>query len=166
MKKRTVVASLAAMSLLLTLSLSNAYADGGQCRFGGGGDRLGGMFFKKAHTILENKDALGLTADKAAEIKGLQLETAKAIIKQRAEIATVSVDLRSKLHEDPVNIEAVNKLVDQQFDLKKAKTKTMVEAFAKLKGLLTQEQYDKLRELWKSGKGKEFRRSHEFHGKR
>ena len=41
----------------------------------------------------------------------------------------------------------MNKLVDQKYDLKKAKTKTLVDAIAKLKGTLTKEQYDKLKEI-------------------
>ena len=72
------------------------------------------------------------------------------LIKQEADIQILSLDIMAKLHEYPVDVEAVNKTIDQKYDLKKAKAKNLVEAFAKLKGTLTSEQYDKLKSIWKS----------------
>ncbi len=115
----------------------------------GSGGELDGMFFGKAHMILENQKELGLAQDKVEAIKSLELETKKALIKQNADIDVLGLDIMNKLHEYPVNTEAVNKLVDQKFEVKKTMAKGLVEAIAKLKGTLTKDQNDKMRDLWK-----------------
>lgn len=117
----------------------------------GKSDECGKMFFMKAHFIEENQARLGLAADKIEAIKNLKLETQKMMVKQDAEIKVADLDIKSKLHDFPIDVEAVNKLVDQKYELKKAEEKNLVEALAKLKSSLSKDQYDKLKELKKSG---------------
>ena len=130
---------------------------GGKCSAGGGGYQKGGgldqMFCMKAHFILANQEELGLTDDKVAAIKALKVDTKKSLIKQNADIEIAAIDIKSALHQNPIDTAAVNKLIDQKYELKKAKAKTLVDALAKLKGMLTQDQYNKLKEIW-GGKGK------------
>jgi len=170
MKKKILMASIATLFLVASVSLTRAYADhgggvcpisGDKCGYGGGGFKHGHsgsggdldkMFFMKAHFILENSDELGLTEDKVEAIKSLKTDTLKSLIKQNADIAVACIDIKSKLHDYPIDVASTNALVDQKYELKKAKTKTLIDALAKLKGTLTQEQYDKLREIWKGGK--------------
>ncbi len=149
MKKKYLIACTGVLFLVLTMSLSKAYANHGHHE-SGFGDGLDGMFFMKAHAILENHDELGLSEDAVKAIKSLKLETKKALIRQDAEIEVVDLDIKTKLHDYPVEVEAVDKLVDQKYELKKAKAKNLVEALAKLKGALTKDQYDKLHKLWES----------------
>ena len=159
--------SVAVLFVLMTFALPAVYANhgggkvcpmsGGKCGSGGGYDRGGGLdqiFFGKAHFILENQSELGLTDDKVEAIKTLKTDTMKSLIKQNADIAIACIDIKSALHQYPIDTTAVNKLVDQKYEFKKAQTKTLVDALAKLKGTLTQEQYDKLKEIW-GGKEKE-----------
>lgn len=150
MKKKTGIVCAAVVLLSIVISLSNANAYGGRSKGGCGGGYGGsfeGMFFKKAHFILENEEAIGLSVEKAAAVKALKLETKKALIKQNAEIEVVSLDIQKELHTYPVNAEALGKLVDQKYDLKKAEAKGLVEAIAQLKGTLSKDQYEKLRSL-------------------
>jgi hypothetical protein len=153
--------SLTVLVLGVILSFSNAYADGGCRKCGGhswgGGDGLEQKFYMKAHFIMENSEALGLAQEKVDAIKALKMETKKALIRQEAEIDIAGIDLKSAIHNYPIDVEAANKLVDQKYELKKAKAKTVVAALARLKGELSQEQYDKLKSLWQgkeSGHGK------------
>jgi len=155
MMKKTLVLCAGVLSLLLMVSFSNSYAFGvpdfhkksERPEAGKMGDGMDGMFYMKAHLILENQEELGLAKDKIEEIKNLKLETKKSLIKQDADIKIASLDLMTKLHAYPVNVEEVNKLVDQKYELKKARTKSLVEAIAKLKATLTKDQYDKLEGL-------------------
>lgn len=168
MKKRTLITGLGVLALVLALSLTNAYAMHGKegsmhggkghsgCMMSGEkGGELEGMFFMKAHVILKNSEELGLTEEKVAAIKQLVLETKKSLIKQNAEIEVAGLDFMAKLHENPIDTAVVDKLVDQKYELKKAKTKSLVQALATLKGSLEKEQYDKLRQLWKKGEKQE-----------
>ena len=149
MKKKYLIACVSILFLVMTVSLSKAYANHGHHGFGYG-DGLDGMFFMKAHFILKNGEELGLSEDKVKAIKNLKLETKKMLIKQDAEVEIVRLDIMAKLHDYPVDVDQVNKLVDQKYELKKAKTKNLVEAIAKLKGTLTKDQYDKLHKLWEA----------------
>ena len=133
----------------MTTVLSSAYANhGGQH---GGGD-LEGKFFKKLYLIEKNQAEIGITDDKLQALKNLSVETKKALIKYEADIEIVGLDLNQKLYENPIDVAATNKLVDQKYELKKAKTKSLVEAFAKLKSTLSKEQLAKLKEIHKSKK--------------
>jgi ribosomal protein L32E len=57
------------------------------------------------------------------------------------------VDLTALLYENPVNVAQANALVDQKYEIKKAKAKFLVQSFADLKQTLTQEQWDKYKGL-------------------
>ena len=157
MKKKILMSGIGVLILGVTISLSSAYADGfkqGGHR-GEGGEKLAGMFFMKAHFILKNQEALGLAEDKVEAIKQLKLETAKEMVRQNAEVEIVSLDVMSKLHDYPVDVKALNTLLDRKYELKKAGAKNRVAAIAQLKATLTPDQYAKLRGLWQSAdKGK------------
>ncbi|MBI4970276.1 MAG: hypothetical protein HZC17_00335 [Candidatus Omnitrophica bacterium] len=159
--KKTLAGSMVVLVVVLVVSLTAAYANhqgGMACKAGYGSKHRGGggqegnlekIFFMKSHFILENSTALGLADDKVEAVKTLMLDTKKSLIKQSADIEVTCIDIKSKLHEYPVDVNAVNKLIDQKYEFAKAKTKTLVEAIAKVKSTLTKEQYDKLREIWK-----------------
>lgn len=178
MKKKTLIMSVIMLFAVLSLALPAVYANhgggngggkscpmmsAGKCGAGGGYQKGGGldkMFFMKSHFILENREELGLTDDNVKAIESLKTDTLKSLIRQNADIAVVCIDIKTALHQYPIDTAAVNKLVDQKYDLKKAKTKTLVDAIAKLKGTLTKEQYDKLKEIWQ---GKEKGGEHKGH---
>ena len=149
MKKKNLVACVSVLVVGIMVVLSNAYANYGHGDGFGKGGGLEQVFFMKAHVILENREELGLPDDKAEAIKNLKIEIKKMLIKQNAEIEILGIDIMSKLHDYPVDVNAVNTLVDKKYELKKAKAKDLVEAIAKLKSSLTKDQYDKLRDLWK-----------------
>ncbi|OGW79250.1 MAG: hypothetical protein A3G33_00170 [Omnitrophica bacterium RIFCSPLOWO2_12_FULL_44_17] len=155
MKKKLTGACLGIFVLAMGISMANVYAYDFRHSKQKCGGEIDGMFYKKAHMILENYSELGIPEETVEKTKNLQLETNKAVIRQNAEIEIVSLDLAAKLHEYPVDVETVNKLVDQQYELKKAKAKSVVGAITQLKSILTKEQYEKLRKLWKGGLSKE-----------
>lgn len=144
--KKRLMAGFGMLVLSMTLALSLSYADhGGKY----GKADLESKFYKKIYMIEKNQAELGLPDDKLEVLKKLSLETKKAVIKQDAEIEVIALDIKQKLYENPVDIEGTNKLVDQKYDLKKAKAKTLVEAFAKVKSTLSKDQWAKLKELHK-----------------
>ncbi len=160
MNKKSLTVCGGALLLFLAISLSHAYAHHEGDGRGTGGGGFEGMFFGKAHFILEKKQELGLTEEKVAAIKNLKLETKKMLIKQDAEIQILSLDVMAKLHEDPMDVEALSKLVAQKYELKKTEAQSLVGAIAKLKGTLTKEQTEKLHQLWEEGEKREHEESH------
>lgn len=153
MKGKTIIVASLILVLIASYLLPVAYAYDSKKTKGyhcGLKDKL----FRKAHFILKNQEELGLSDEQVKKIKNLKLEAKKDLIKKKAEIDVIAVDIKAKMWEDAVDTEAVNKLIDQKYELKKAKTKSLMEAYAALKSILTEEQKKKLKDLWKKCKKK------------
>jgi Spy/CpxP family protein refolding chaperone len=73
----------------------------------------------------------------------------------KAEIKVITVDIQSHLKQKKIDAAAVNALIDKKYDLKKAGSKTLVDAYAQLKTVFTDPQQEKAKEIWleKSRKG-------------
>ena len=111
-------------------------------------------FFHKIHVVMNNQDELGITDEQCEKIKTLKMDTKKDLIRREAEIDIINVDIKSKLREDTIDTTSINKLIDQKYDLKKAKSKALVNAFASFKNILTDEQKEELSKIDKKGRKK------------
>lgn len=104
-------------------------------------------FFKKIKMIYLYQDELNVNDSQLDQIRGLKVALKKDVIKKQAELDIIKVDIHSLLYEDEVDMEAVNRLIDQKYEIKKAKTKKVVTSYAQLKKILTKEQMEKLKEI-------------------
>lgn len=150
-KKTVIVALFLAVTLMLSVTAFEAWAFGeGKTK-----ERYGEFekkFFCKAHMILKNQDELGLSDKQVEEIKSLKIETKKDLIRKNAELNIIALDIKSAMCGKQINTGAINKLIDKKYDLKKEKEKASIGAYATVKGILTSEQKDKLKDLWKKCK--------------
>ena len=73
----------------------------------------------------------------------------------------MAIDIMAKLKEHPIDLEAVNKLIDQKYEMKKAQIKSLVASYAKLKSILTEDQIKILKTLWEPPMLKKEKRKHE-----
>ncbi len=143
MNRRVLVVLFVAAFLISAIFVTSSYADGKKsdmCK----------KFYKKAMFLLTNEDELELSAQQVEKIKNLKHETKKELILLDAKIDVLAVDIKALLWADAIDVNAINKLIDQKYDLKKQKAKLLVSSYASLKGVLTSEQMDKAKELWKS----------------
>jgi len=146
-RKITVLVSV--MMVLLVgcfVTLVNAEGDS---KKGGHNKELDYTVFSKAHFLIKNQEELKLTDEQVAKIKDLKIQAKKDLIMKKAEIEVLAIDIKSKLYEDTINIEEINKLVDQKYELKKEKAKFLIENFANLKNILTAEQKEELKSLYR-----------------
>ena len=102
-------------------------------------------FFDKYQWIMNSRDKIGLTDDQVSNLKSLKHEFKKGIILKEAQIDVLALDIKSAMHQNPIDVEAVNALIDKKYDFKKAKVKSSVEAIAKLKSMITAEQWTQLK---------------------
>ncbi len=142
----------AAMVGLLLLSAPVLAKDCPQCGKGKSEGSLEEKFMDKAHMILGNSTALGLSEAQEKVIRELKLNTKKSLIRQDAEIDLVGADIKSKLYEDKIDLTAVNQLVDKKYELKKVRAKVIVEALSTLKAQLSANQMKKLKDLYQAEK--------------
>ena len=103
--------------------------------------------FCKLRLAIVHQDKLGLSEDQVAKIQEIETSTKKDIIKREAEIDLITVDIKSKLHEDKIDKEGIGKLIDQKYDLKKEKAKALIGVCAQLNTILSGEQKKELRGL-------------------
>jgi len=147
-----------ALSILVLLLLSVPAMAKSGCEYcskgySGKSSYHGGLedkFFIKAHKMIAYKEELGLSDEQVETIRGLKLSVKKELILKNADAGVLAVDVHAGLREHHIDVEAMNKLIDQKYAVKKAKSQSLVKAYAELKGVLSEEQMDKLKELWKS----------------
>jgi len=116
----------------------------------GSGKGLEAKLFHKAYFILRNEKELELTEEQVQSVRDIKHDAKKRLIRQDAEIGVLGVDIRSKLYDNPVDVEAIHDLIDQKYAVKIEKAKGLVDSFAALKAILGEEQWTKLKELWKA----------------
>lgn len=159
MKARKVLVSCMVIFLALGMMSLSVHADypgkgSGQKACAKKGDKgFDKKLFCKMHFILVNKDEIGLSDSQEKEITELKIGTKKDLIMKKAEIDVIVVDIKMHMYGDKINLDAVNKLIDKKYDIKKAKAKVLVGASAKLKEILTKDQTEKLKKLCKQQKG-------------
>lgn len=113
-------------------------------------DDLKSKILQKSQFILTNKDSLGLSDDQVSKIKDIKMKVKKDTIMQDAQIGVIKVDIKAKMWEDPLDLKALDKLIDQKYDAKKAKAKGLVSSYGALKNVLTDEQKSKMKDLWET----------------
>jgi hypothetical protein len=104
-------------------------------------------FMRKAHFLLEHKSDLGLTDEQVKAVKELTLQADKDQIRQNAESKIFQLDLKSKMDDEKIDVEGTNALIDKGFSAYAAATKANLDAYVKLKALLTPDQITKIKEL-------------------
>ncbi len=139
---------------VLLLSGTMSFADGNSKGKHGDKSWFESKILKKAGFALKNKDELGLTDEQYKKIKKIKYATKKEIIKSNAEVDLLVVDIKMQLWEEKINVPAIDKLIDQKYEIKKAKAKKLVQAYADLKSSLTEEQTEKLGDICRKGKTK------------
>jgi hypothetical protein len=145
MKKITIVLLVAFFAIAApTLAYTDTHCDCGRMEQR---HKIGKKVFKKIHVIMKNKDELKLSENQITEIKKLKVDAKKNLIRKKAEIDVISVDIKSKLWDETIDVSGINKLVDQKYDLKKEKTKSLIGAYAELKKILSKEQKEMLKKL-------------------
>ena len=147
MRKSAMIIGLIAV-LVLSLSATQLYAGGyykgrGGCYKKGMADKI----YRKAGMMYAYQEEIGLSDEQVEKIKVLKMNTKKDLIRRKAEIDVISVDIKSELWEDTIDVDAINTLIDKKYELKKEKAKSLVRAYAELKGILTEEQMDKLKSV-------------------
>ena len=107
-------------------------------------------FFHFAHSILENHEELGLTDVDVKKVRDLKIGTKKSMIRNRAEVELLMVDIISSLYQEKPELSAINRLVDKKFEIKKAGMKKLIAAFVGIKKLLSKEQMKQIKAICKS----------------
>ena len=119
----------------------------GDCQKGMDKKGMKMKFMHKAKWILANGEELELSDDQQTRIEDLMTSTKKSLIKQDADIKTVGVDFWDTLSGHKIDVGAANNLIDKKYDLKRKRAKSLVKAYADLKQILTEDQYEMMKKM-------------------
>lgn len=152
MKRKIAILTLVLFALFSAGLVSEARAF--ECCKKMGGPQAGdeGMFSKKIKMILLNEEGLGLSEEQIEKIKDLKLSAKKDLIRLNADIDIIQLDIKAAMWKDTLDTGAINGLIDKKYELKKEKEKKLVAACAALKGILTKEQKQNLKSIYKKCK--------------
>ncbi|HNV86472.1 MAG TPA: Spy/CpxP family protein refolding chaperone [Candidatus Omnitrophota bacterium] len=141
------------LAMPLTL-LANGYGHGE-------GLSLKEKFFHKERFIQCNQTELGLKEDQIQAIKNLKYDLSRKMIEMNSKMELAMLDIQQELHNDKVNMDRLNALVDAKMETKKALCKDALKAYVDMMSILTAEQKAKMKELWRQQKkeGKMCKRS-------
>ncbi|MCF7870389.1 MAG: hypothetical protein K9M01_04660 [Candidatus Omnitrophica bacterium] len=139
-KKFLVVLAICAVSFSLSTGIASAKSKSGD---------LGDKLFKKMYIALKEKKDLKLSDSQVDEIVNLKVETKKDYTIKKAEIKNIGLDLKLQLMKDDIDTEKINSLIDEKYDLKKDKAKALIKAYASFKDILSKEQTERLKEIYK-----------------
>jgi Spy/CpxP family protein refolding chaperone len=103
-------------------------------------------FFKAVKLMYVYQDKLKLTDEQLDQIKDLKVALKKDLIRKKAEVKVIKIEIHSLMYEKEIDLAAINKLIDQKYEIKKAKSKMVVDSCVKLKKILTEEQLKKFKE--------------------
>ena len=136
--------------LVAAFCTTTCYADYGSkyCKKTKRYEGLEEKLFYKAHFILKNEEELGLSEKQVDQIRKLKIDTKKDLINKQAQIDLIGVDIKTQMWEDPMDLDAMNELVEHKYMIKEAKTKALLAAYAQLKSILTEDQKTTLKRLW------------------
>ena len=107
-------------------------------------------FFHFAHLALENHEELGLADEAVKKVRELKIGTKKSLIRNRAEVELLMVDIISSLYQEKPDVAAINRLIDKKFDVKKVGMKKLIASFVAVKKLLSKEQMKQVKAICKA----------------
>ena len=160
-EKRIWIAVLTAVSLMAAtvpaLAMppvcSRCQQEGSGCPMAAQKKGLKEKFLKKAHKLLMHQEELKLSEEQVGKIKNLKHSVKKDLVMKEAQIEVIGMDVKALLWEDVIDVDKVNALIEQKYDIKKAKAKMLVKAMADLKDILTDEQKKMMKDLNKDKSG-------------
>ena len=109
------------------------------------------MFLHKARLAVKHAAELGLTDDQVSKIKALEYTLKKGLIKEKADIKSIGLDIREALGKDVVDTSAINILIDKIYAVKAQIAKEDIQAYANLRTIITKDQCNKLKEMRQRG---------------
>ena len=109
-------------------------------------------FYKKVHFLMQHQEEIGLSEEQIESVREIKHKLKKDIIARDAEVDTIKVDIYAKLYDKKVDVEGIKQLIDQKYEFKKSKAKAVVEAYAAVKDLLSEEQYETMKKVWRASK--------------
>lgn len=135
------------MVVVMTLIFAASAFAGGKAHDKKSGWDLEGKFYKMSGVIVKNAAELGITQEQQDAIKQKKYDLKKAMVRNKAEIDLVCIDISKELWKDQTDVNALSALVDKKYQLKAEKAKAAINAYGELNNSLSTEQKESIKVL-------------------
>ena len=115
-------------------------------------DDMESKICKKMKVAFKHGEELGLTDDQKGQMKDLKIKLKKEMIQYKAKIETLKVDIKAELWNDDIDQVKIDKYINEKYDLKKAKAKSLVAYLISFKAILSEAQMKQLKGYCMKGK--------------
>ena len=132
---------------IITLTTAHHAHAKDHSKMGKGDMSLENKLMKKLHCIFMMQDELGMTEEQLNKIKELKLKTKKDLIKKKAEIDILAVDIKAQFWGNTLDATKTKDLISKKYDLKKEKASIVVDGYVALQNILTDSQKKKMKDL-------------------
>ena len=102
----------------------------------------------KAKMFLTYQEELGLSEKQIDQIEEIKYAVKREVISKDAEIDLLKIDIKEKLYADKTDVKAIDPLIEKKYALKKEKAEYLVAQYAKIKEVLSDEQYEEAKKIW------------------
>lgn len=113
-----------------------------------GGCPIAAKVLMKAHFFISNKNEIGLSEDQVAQIKAIKMKTKANMIRAKAEMEIFELELMEKMSQPKLDTEGLNAAIDKASAGWGAGAKATLADYATLKGILSDGQMSKAKEIW------------------
>jgi hypothetical protein len=107
---------------------------------------------KKFHMILKYKEEINLSEQQKEDILEEKYALKKELIQMKADIKILKLDFKKELMQDTLDVTTINQIIDRKYAKKSQKAKRLIEAYVMIKDVLSEKQYDHLKEIWQEHK--------------
>ena len=146
MKKLFAIFALVSF-VLATTPQAMAYSGCGSKKGKHGSPSLEDKLLKKFHMDIICQTDLNLSDEQVEKIKDLKIKLKKDLVQKKANIDLLVIDIKALLWKDVIDQGAINKLIDQKYNIKKQKAKALVASYSNFKTILSDEQKAKFKDL-------------------
>ncbi len=149
--KKVITVLVCSCFVLMSIGMAESGAKAGR-RKGADGCGMYEKFYSNVKIVLKNSEKLGLTDAQREQVKEMKYDVKKNKIQACADINLLSVDISKALWQKEVDLDEVNALIDQKYQSKAQLKKDMVGAYVALNSMLSPEQRDMVKSIYKCRK--------------
>ncbi len=150
MRRFSLILFLSAAICALTVNTASARDWGRQGK--AHGLSLEHKVYKKVMMIKHRQDELKFSDEDVQKAYDLKTALKKDLIKLETDLDIVALDIDKAMRAKTPDAQAISKLIDEKYEIKKKKAKRALEAYIAVKAMFSEEQRAKLRSLYKQKK--------------
>jgi len=99
------------------------------------------QLFTHIESSLDRVEQMEFSKEQVGKINKIKLDLDKELVKRKAEIDVIKLEIQSMIWQQKMDVKAINSLLDQKYKIKNALARFIVSSMKKFNDVLTEEQF-------------------------